>query len=107
MTMTDTIRLISSKRVRDPDGYWTDVETAEEVFCDSGKGVTRAEFWEARRSDVKMSAAFELWACDYGGQTVVEHNGTRYKVERAYPLGDGSIQLNCSEAVRDEYRQNN
>ena len=76
------------------------MEERTEVKGDSGNGVTRAEFYEAMKSGMELTAAFEMWACDYGGQKVIEHNGKRYKVERAFPLGDGVVQLNCSEVTR-------
>jgi hypothetical protein len=100
MTLCDTINLVNVVKTTDADGYDTVTETLTAVKCDSGKGVTRSEFYEAMKAGIKMSAVFEMWACDYGGQEYVEHNGTRYKVERAYPLTDGGIQLNCSEIVR-------
>ena len=100
MTLCDTISLVSMTRTTDTDGYETTTETLTEVMCDSGNGVTRSEFYEAMKAGIKLTAVFEMWACDYGGQEHIEHNGTRYKVERTYPLADGGIQLNCSEIVR-------
>jgi hypothetical protein len=100
MTLNDTISLVSTAKITDADGYDTITETLTEVMCDSGNGVTRSEFYEAMKAGIKLTAVFEMWACDYGGQSLIEHNGTRYKVERAYPLADGGIQLNCSEVIR-------
>lgn len=100
MTLCDTINLVNVTKASDIDGYGTTTETLTTVKCDSGNGVTRSEFYEAMKAGIKLTAAFEMWACDYGGQEYVEHNRTRYKVERAYPLADGGIQLNCSEVVR-------
>jgi hypothetical protein len=99
MTLFDTINLVNVVKTTDADGYDTVTETFITVKCDSGKGVTRSEFYEAMKAGIKMSAVFEMWACDYGGQEYIEHNGERYKVERAFPLSDGAVQLNCSEAV--------
>ena len=100
MTLCDTISLVNVIKTTDADGYDTVAETLTTVKCDSGNGVTRSEFYEAMKAGIKLTAAFEMWACDYGGQGLIEHNGTRYKVERAYPLDDGGIQLNCSEVIR-------
>lgn len=100
MTLCDTISLVSKTKTTDPDGYETTTETLTTVKCDSGNGVTRSEFYEAMKAGIKLTSVFEMWACDYGGQSLIEHNGTRYKVERTYPLADGGIQLNCSEIVR-------
>jgi len=101
MTLNDVIKLVDYATTTDADGYAETVkETLTEVRCDSGNGVTRTEFYEAKKAGIKLSAAFEVWACDYGGQEIIEHNGKRYKVERAFPLGDGAVQLNCSEIKR-------
>lgn len=100
MTLCDIINLVNVVKTTDADGYDTVTETLITEKCDSGNGVTRSEFYEAMKAGLKLTAAFEMWACDYGGQEYVEHNGKRYKVERAYPLGDGAVQLNCSEEVR-------
>ena len=100
MTLNDTIKLVDVVVAEDADGYETTVETLTEVKCDSGSGVTRAEFYEAMKAGMELTAAFEMWTCDYGGQRVIEHNGKRYKIERAFPLGDGAVQLNCSEVKR-------
>ena len=100
MTLCDTISLVNVVKTTDADGYDTTTETLTEVMCDSGNGVTRSEFYEAMKAGIKLTAAFEMWACDYDGQKVIEHNGKRYNVERAFPLGDGAVQLNCSEIKR-------
>ncbi len=100
MTLNDTIKLVDIVVTVDADGYETTVEKLTEVKCDSGNGVTRTEFYEAYKAGLELSAAFEMWECDYGAQKVIEHRGKRYKVERAFPLGDGVIQLNCSEVKR-------
>jgi hypothetical protein len=100
MTLNDTIKLVDVVVTEDADGYETTVEKLTEVKCDSGNGVTRAEFYEAMKAGVEMSAAFVMWACDYGGQKELIHNEKRYKVVRAFPMKDGVIQLNCSEVKR-------
>ena len=100
MTLNDTIKLVDVVADMDADGYETFDEKLTEVKCDSGNGVTRAEFYEAMKAGMELTAAFEMWACDYGGQKVIEHNGKRYKVERAFPTGDGVVQLNCAEIKR-------
>lgn len=99
MTLNDTIKLIDVTVTKDADGYEVINETLAEVKCASGNGITRAEFYEAYKAGLKLSAAFELWGCDYSGQKEIEHHGKRYKVERAFPLTDGAVQLNCSEVI--------
>lgn len=100
MTLNDTIKLVDVVVTEDADGYETFEEKLTEVKCDSGNGVTRAEFYEAMKAGMELTAAFEMWACDYDGQKLIEHKGKRYKVERAFPMNDGVVQLNCAEVKR-------
>ena len=99
MTLNDTIKLVDVVVTKDADGYEVTTETLTEVKCASGNGITRTEFYEAYKAGLKLSAAFEMWGCDYGGQKEIEHHSKRYKVERAFPLADGVVQINCSEVV--------
>ncbi len=100
MTLNDVIKLVDYTTKTDADGYETRKETLTETRCDSGGGVTRTEFYEAYTAGLELSAAFQMWACDYDGQKEVEHNSKRYKVVRAFPLSDGAVQINCSEVKR-------
>ena len=42
----------------------------------------------------------EINEFDYGGQTVLEHDGHRYSIERTYPTGYGTLELSCAEVTR-------
>lgn len=101
MTLTDTIDLVAITPVLNEYGEVTgdSVPTTTTVMCDSGVGIKRSEFYEAYRSGIKLSAAFEMWACDYSGQTIVDYGGKRYKVERTYPISRDVVQLVCSLAT--------
>lgn len=97
MTLTDTVILIGGKGVQGPNGYMTIDEKRTEALVEV-KSVRRSEFYEAQRVGTRLVIAFELWGADYGGQPFLEHDGTRYKVERTYSEGD-TVELNCSEVV--------
>ena len=36
----------------------------------------------------------------FDGQTVLEHDGHRYSIERTYPTGYGTLELSCAEVTR-------
>lgn len=97
---TDICQLISIERQPDGDGYHTTDEIKREIFCSVSDGVNRAEYFEAMKAGVKLSATIEVNEGDYEKEQLLEHEGTRYKVERVYPTGYGTLELSCSEVVR-------
>lgn len=97
---TDVCSLISVTTTKDADGYDTTAETSREIFCSVSDGVVRSEYYEAMKAGVKLSATVEVWQDDYQKETLLEHGETRYKVERVYPTGNGTLELSCSEVVR-------
>ena len=52
------------------------------------------------KAGVKLSATIEVNEGEYEKEQLLEHEGTRYKVERVYPTGYGTLELSCSEVVR-------
>lgn len=98
MTLTDTAMLVQESHVAGPNGYADITETGTEALVEV-KSVRRTELYEARKAGTQLAIAFEMWRADYGGQTLIDYAGTRYRVERAYTEGD-VVELNCSEVVR-------
>ena len=97
---TDLCTLIALEISKDEDGYDTTNKIKREVFCSVSDGVNRAEYYEAMKSGVKLSATIEVNDGDYEKEQIPEHEGTRYKIERVYPTGYGTLELSCSEVVR-------
>lgn len=97
--MNDIINLISVVRTEDSDGYFTDVETTEQVFCNV-KSVSRMEFYEAYKAGLSLALSVEMWNDEYAGQKEIEYNNKRYRVERTYMKDRQTIELNCSEVIR-------
>lgn len=97
---TDLCTLIALEISKDEDGYDTTNEIKREIFCSVSDGVNRAEYYEAMKSGVKLSATIEVNDGDYEKEQILEHEGTRYKIERVYPTGYGTLELSCSEVVR-------
>ena len=86
-------------KVTDSDGYDTITELKTQVFC-SVSGVVRSEFYEALKAGIEMSISLEVWEDDYNGAAALEYESKRFKVERSFPTGHGTLQLNCSEVKR-------
>ena len=91
---TDLCKLIAVKKTYETE----DVPT--EVFCSVSQGVGRTEFYEALKAGVRLSLVVEVNEFDYDGQTVLEHDGHRYSIERTYPTGYGTLELSCAEVTR-------
>lgn len=97
---SDVCDLIETTAVTDEDGYETQLEKATRVFCSVNRGAVRTEFYEAMKSGVELTVTAELWESEYGGERLLDFEGSRYKVVRAYPTGHGTLELSCSEVVR-------
>lgn len=97
---SDVCELVTITATQDADGYKTTVETKTQVFCSVNVGVVRSEFYEALKAGVKLSVTIEVWQEDYNNATLLEFDGKRYKIERTYPTGHGTLEMTCSEVVR-------
>ena len=97
---TDLCTLIRWEISKDKDGYDSIDEIKREILCSVSDGVSRSEYYEAMKAGVKLSATIEVNDGDYDKEQILEHEGTRYKIERVYPTGYGTLELSCSEVVR-------
>ena len=97
---TDVCSLITVTKISDNSKHYATEETATEVFCSVSKGVARAEFYEAMKTGIKLTATFEVYEDDYTGQELLVHNQIRYRVLRAFPTGYGTLELSCEEVTR-------
>lgn len=95
----DLCSLIAVTETEDADGYTLKAETPAEVFCSITSGVARSEMYEALKAGIKLSGTAEVWEDDFSGQTVLEHEGVRYNIVRAYPTGRGTLELSLSQEV--------
>jgi hypothetical protein len=96
---SDVCNLITVTATLDADGYETKSEAKVQVFCSVNVGVVRSEFYEALKAGVQLSATVEVWEDDYNAARLLEFDGKRYKIERTYPTGHGTIELTCSEVI--------
>lgn len=96
MLYRDVAQLIDTKTVTDPDGYRQETETRTEVYVDV-QSVKRGEFYSGRQAGVELVISFMVRVCDFGGQRLIEYDGKRYRVVRAYTKDGELLELNCSE----------
>lgn len=97
---TDDLTLISVEVTQDAEGYETRTETEREIFCCFYDGVGRDEFYESMKAGMRASASAEVWAEDYERETLAEHAGIRYVVNRHYETGRGTVMLILQEVIR-------
>lgn len=97
---TDLCRLIEIRKIYDDANHYETEEVPTEILCSVAQGVGRAEFYEALKAGVALSAVVEVWEHDYSGQPELEHDGHRYSIERTYPTGYGTLELSCAEVTR-------
>lgn len=116
MICDDVINLISEN----PEAHGvfaSTTETKKQCYC-RVESVSRSEFYRARENGIEPELVFVLSEyADYNGEKIVEHNGKRYRVIRAYvagsnssyrrsynEVGNHSIELTVGEITADQVR---
>lgn len=87
MSRSTTITLIAVTTERDANGVFRETESAREVFA-KVDSVSASEFFDGGRNGLNPSLRFLVFAGDYHGEQIVEHEGQRYAVYRTYERGD-------------------
>ena len=82
--MNEIITLITVTQTPDEYGDPVTTETAREVFAKLGS-IGMKEFYQAQAVGLQPELKFVLADyLDYEGETLVEHNGQRFRVLRTY-----------------------
>ena len=85
--MNEILTLITSTQHVDEYGDLVTDETSREVFAKLGS-IGMKEFYQAQAVGLQPELKFVLADyLDYYGETLVEHNGQRYRVLRTYRSG--------------------
>ncbi|MCH5352954.1 MAG: phage head closure protein [Acutalibacter sp.] len=91
--------LIQVEKTVDKDGYKSQQEAKREVFVNK-KSATRSEFYQAKQAGDKIVLVLEVHGVDYQDETIIEFEGKRYEVVRAYTKNGEIFELNCKEAPK-------
>lgn len=103
MTPNTKIFLIAEKETgQNINGYPVRKETHREVWAEK-KGLTRSEFYAAQAAGVKVSGVFSVFRGVYWGEELLEHQGERFRVVRAYPKSLTEMELTCASEKADQY----
>lgn len=91
--MDGEINLIPITTQKDENGVPRQLEgLPRPCFC-RVESVTRAEFFDGGRSGLNPELVFTMWAGDYNDETILEYNGNRYGIYRAYRDDGDYIEL--------------
>ncbi len=94
--LNDRITLRAEEITVNENGYKAYTYTDTEVWARK-KSVVRSEFYTAGANGIELSIAFEVNADEYDGQKAVLYDGKQYNVVRTYQIGQGLVELNCSD----------
>ena len=97
--MTDYITLIKQTTGSvDDAGDRVLTETPKDVFCRTAS-VGQKEFYQAHALGLQPEIKFILTDYyDYDGETIVQHEGIRYRVLRTYRNGN-ELEITCTRDV--------
>lgn len=95
MRMVEELTLIDTVTAPDEEGFPTQTTTRRTVWADQ-MSAKRSEHYQAKASGQRVDIVFAVMADEYLGEAEAEHQGKRYKVERAYQAGLGRVELTCA-----------
>lgn len=97
---SDVCDLIKQTVTKDSENYEAIIETPRTLMCNFEDGVSQNEFYKSKKAGMRASASLDVWAVDYEGETLVEFNGKRYEVIRAFNRSEDVKTLILSEVIR-------
>jgi len=100
--MIDTVvQLIAVSHEQNDIGELVEVETARTVMA-TLDDIGRSEFFQASAMEFAPSFVCRTAAINYGGETVLEHDGVRFAIYRTYLDGD-TIELYAQKKAGVSY----
>lgn len=96
MDRSTRIKLISETYTQDSIGQYVSEEAFTEVYAQANS-ISRNEWFEAGRNGLKAAIMFTIFAPEYNGELIIEHEGKRYGVYRTYTAKGDKIELYCEE----------
>lgn len=69
-------------------------EQRTDVLCQI-RSVSRSEFYQASQSHLRPNIVFIIHAFEYCNETLVEHEGDKYKILKTYLLSNDLLELTC------------
>lgn len=92
MNRSSVCWLINVTYTKDKYGVAQPAEKKTKRFC-RVRSASSQEFFEAGQQGIKPQYQLTLLRAEYGGEQMVEYNGTRYAVYRTYEPNADEIEL--------------
>ncbi|MNB67227.1 hypothetical protein D3C81_309360 [compost metagenome] len=98
MTYDHELTLIAEVSGTDANADPVTEEVPTTILCGLNS-VGRGEFYAAAAAGLRPEMVFTIHAYEYGGQTLLDYEGVRYKVIRTYSTGFEELELTCAREV--------
>lgn len=95
MVLDDVAYLVSVQITKNVYQQEVQTEKLRRIYC-RRDGITRVEFYNAGKQDLKPAFMLTTAQIDYNSETEIVYNEERYGIYRTYPKGD-YIELYCEE----------
>ncbi len=101
MTYDYELTLISQTYTEDEIGNQIPVETQTIILCGL-KSVGRSEFYNAASTGLRPEMVFVVHGYEYDGESIVEFEGTRYRVIRTYAVDFEEFEITVEKVAADD-----
>lgn len=98
MDRSTPIYLIAETQAKNAYGEWVSTETRRKVYANA-KSVSSSEFFNAGQIGLSPEFRFTMFGPDYKGEKIVEYNGVRYAIYRAYQATTDTLELYVQREV--------
>jgi len=99
MRWSDEITLIHADLTTDGDGFTIPTLGERTTVFANKKSVGFNEFFKAKQAGFTEQMKFDIFAVEYGGQSVAEYEGKQYRILRTYedPKSPDFLELTLSD----------
>jgi len=97
--MTDTVITLIGRTVSDYDDFGQPIYTSSRTEIPAiSVPVTRAAYYTAAQIGIELSYEFIINPIEYSGESLVEFEGKKLKVDRTYKRSEDELEVYCSNA---------
>lgn len=97
--MTDTVITLIGRTVSDFDDFGQPIYTTSRTEIPAvSVPVTRAAYYTAAQAGIELAYEFIINPAEYKGESLVEFDGKRLKVDRNYLRSPDELEIYCSNA---------
>lgn len=90
--------LVSTTKDKNSLGDIITTTSKRMIYADE-LSVGQAEFYQAAAIGLRPELKFEIFAGDYSGEKILEHEGKTYEIKRTYKKGLDKLEITCQGVV--------